>query len=254
MEETPEIVLEAVAPPPSVTARTLVRDAVLDLGAALGIGFGVILVVALVVFALVTADLPGIFASPWGIAAMLLATQLPLIYFARRRRRRNREKGRPVAELFAGPALRSIPSGVLAGLGLTLLSAAYSGTLQWLLGEDAVQSQVKFLAEILDNGPAVALLVLIIAVVAPCCEEFFFRGVIFGSGHAAGLTNAGMATSAVLFALVHLSPLLLPFYATFAWVICRLFARTGTLVAPVAAHMTMNGIACAALVFSGGRV
>jgi membrane protease YdiL (CAAX protease family) len=83
-------------------------------------------------------------------------------------------------------------------------------------------------------------------------EELFFRGVIFGSAHAVGLSKMGVALSASLFALVHVSLLLAPFYATFAVVTCWLYARTKTLAAPIAAHMTLNGIACLALLFAGG--
>jgi membrane protease YdiL (CAAX protease family) len=55
----------------------------------------------------------------------------------------------------------------------------------------------------------------------------------------------------VFFATVHGSPKLAPFYATFAVAMCWLYARTETLAAPIAAHMTMNSIACTALLFSG---
>jgi membrane protease YdiL (CAAX protease family) len=110
------------------------------------------------------------------------------------------------------------------------------------------------LQRVLDNKPAVTLLVLLIAGMAPVCEELFFRGVIFGSARAAGLNNVGVALSAVLFASVHVSLLLAPFYLIFAVVMCWLYARTGTLAAPIAAHATLNSVACAALIFAGNRV
>ncbi len=275
MDETPELPappteLEAITaeppplpvetPPPLVTTQNLIRDAALDLGAALATGFSIILfgvlagTLTLIVTGVEARHIADLLTSPWGIAGMLLATQLPLLYFALRRRRRNREKKRLMPELFAASGLSAIPIGVAAGFGLALVSALYSGTLQRLLGEDSVQNQVDFLQNILSNKPAVALLVFIIAGVAPVCEEIFFRGVIFGSARGAGLSKAGVAISAVLFAIVHLIPLLAPFYATFAVVMCWLYTRTGTLAAPIAAHMTMNGLACAALLFAGDRV
>ena len=265
MDETPElpsVVEEVVAAPapPLATQRSLIRDAVFDLGAALCTGFGTILLLAitaaivLVLSAHDPRDIVNLASSPWGIAGMLLATQLPLLYFALRRRRRNREKQRDVPELFSATALNPIPIGIFAGLGLTVLSAFYTATMQRLLGEGAVENQVTFLRDILDNKPAVVLLVFIIAILAPICEETFFRGVIFGSARAAGLTKIGVAISAVLFAIVHMIPLLAPFYATFAVVMCWLFTRTGSLAAPIAAHMTMNSVACAVLILAGDRV
>jgi len=67
---------------------------------------------------------------------------------------------------------------------------------------------------------------------------------------AIGQARAGAAVSAVLFAIVHFSVILAPFYATFALVMCWLLVRTGTLAAPIAAHMTMNGMACVALLLA----
>jgi membrane protease YdiL (CAAX protease family) len=238
----------------------LARDAVFDLGAALGLGLAAILVtgVAAGVAMFFSGGYPRILsdaaASPWAIAGLLLATQLPLLYFALRRRRRNLEKHRPVAELFGGSGLNAVPIGVFAGLCLTVLSALYTSGVQKLLGPDSVQNQVEFLQNILNNKPAVTLLIALIAGLAPMCEELFFRGVIFGSARAAGLDSVGVAMSAVLFASVHLSLVLAPFYATFAVVMCWLYARTGTLAAPIAAHATLNGVACAALLLAGNRV
>ena len=249
-----------IPPPPTVFAKNIVRDATFDLIASLLLGLCAIILVAAILglWLFINGRRPGelseMFASPWGIAALLLATQLPLLYFALRRRRRNREKGRALPELFGGAGGNAIPIGVLAGLGMTILSGVYTTILQRLLGEGAVQNQVEFLEKILGNTPAVTVLVILIAGVAPMCEELFFRGVIFGSARAAGLDKAGIAISAALFAAVHLSLLLAPFYATFAIVMCWLYARTGTLAAPMAAHATLNGIACAALAFAGNRV
>jgi len=264
VDETPELPIPIeVEPtelpePPSATPKSLVRDAVLDLGAALVSGLGLIVVgmIVAVIVLIATRSRLGMAAavtSPFGIAGLLLATQLPLLFFALRRRRRNREKYLPLPVLFGGPAFPAIPLGVGMGLGMTILSALYTGVLQKLLGSDSVPNQVQFLQDLLDNKPAVAVLVFLIACLAPICEELFFRGMIFGSAQASGLSKVGMTISAVLFAIVHVSPLLAPFYACFAVAMCWLYARTGTLAAPMAAHATLNSVACAALLIAGGN-
>ncbi len=261
--EVESSVAELPPPPPvtdPVTAKDIARDAGLDLLAALFLGLSLIIVAAVALGAWLMfygrgpGELAAMFTSPWGIAGLLLATQMPLLFFALRRRRRNREKGRPLLDLFGGTSLHALPIGVFAGLGMTILSGIYTSALQAVLGKGSIENQVEFLEKILGNTPAVALLVLLIAGVAPICEELFFRGVIFGSARAVGLEKAGMWISAALFAAVHLSWLLAPFYATFAIVMCRLYARAGTLAAPMAAHATLNGVACAALFFAGNRV
>ncbi|MEO8099936.1 MAG: type II CAAX endopeptidase family protein [Acidobacteriota bacterium] len=257
--EFPPPFIDPIPPPPPLpSAGAFTRDAILDLLAALGCFVLVVLAYAIVAavsqfgFASQGRGMLDFLQSAWGIVALLLSIQFPLLYFALRRRRRNREKQRPLLPFFDGPWGSAARKGISAGLGLTVLSMLYTGLLQRLLGSESVPKQLDFLQNILNNRPAVAALVLIIAVLGPICEEIFFRGVVFGSAHASGRTTAGAVISAILFALVHVSPLLIPFYATFALVMCWLYAKTKTLVAPMAAHMTMNSIACLALLLAGG--
>ena len=245
--------IESAPPPPLPGARSVVRDAALDLLAALGtmaaLGF------ALVAAAVITGfwdfgNLQREMLSLPGIVLMLLSVQAPLALYGWRRLRRRRAQGRPAPALFAGDSARAIPRGIAAGFLLSLVSGLYSFAIQKVLGEDAIPQQLEFLEQLRDDRGALVMLALIIAGVAPVCEEFFFRGVIFGSARAIGQARAGAAVSAVLFAIVHFSVILAPFYATFALVMCWLLVRTGTLAAPIAAHMTMNGMACVALLLA----
>src|SRR3954465_377651 len=106
--------------PPLVTARSLARDAVFDLSSALLTGIVAILACVLIIALVLLVmgrnvrEMERMAMSPWFIAGLLLATQLPMLYFALRRRRRNREKLLPVMDLFGGPGLRAIPLGVFA--------------------------------------------------------------------------------------------------------------------------------------------
>ncbi len=258
MDETPELAPDsgevASGPlPPRVAAQTLIRDAVLDVVVAFFLG-GIFILLTAGVLLLMSLDPGELLASGWGIAVMLLATQLPLLYRGLRRRRRNREKHLPVVALSEGPLYQPVFRGILTGAGLAVLSGIYTSALMKLLGPNAVESQLDFLKDMLQDRVAVAVLILMIAVVAPICEEIFFRGVVFGSARAVGLSKTGVAISAVLFAAVHLLPLLAPFYALFAVVMCWLYARTGTLAAPIAAHVTMNSLACLGLLLQENSV
>lgn len=258
MDESPELLpcndeIATESALPQVGPEALIRDAALDLVVAFLLGGFFILLTAggLMLMGLDPGEL---LASGWGIAVLLLATQLPLLYRGLRRRRRNREKHRPVLALWQGPLPKAVFRGVLTGAGLAILSGIYTKLLTTLLGPNAVESQIDFLTDMLEDKVAVAVLIVMIAVVAPICEEIFFRGVVFGSAHAVGWSKLGVALSAVLFAIVHLLPLLAPFYALFAMVMCWLYARTGTLAAPIAAHMTMNSLACLGLLFQENNV
>ncbi len=254
--EVPGEALDEAQPlPPEPSVRELVRDAVLDLVASLGTTLLLVMGIA------AAAVIAGFWAanriqqamtSLPGIVVMLLATQLPLLFFAVRRLRRNRARGWPRMALLQGNPVRGALWGSGAGVLLTVISGFYSFAIQQALGEDAVPAQLDFLKQLLSDPVAVTVLTLVIAGVAPVVEELFFRGAIFSSAHAAGHTTAGAVTSALLFATVHFSPILIPFYATFALVMCWLLARTRTLAAPIAAHMTLNGVACLSLILSGG--
>jgi membrane protease YdiL (CAAX protease family) len=231
----------------------ILRDATLDLLTVIGTGAIVVLLVGIALMAL-HRDPGKVLSSGWGVAVLFLGTQLPLLYRAVRRRRRNREKHRPELPLFQSTSLRWITRGITAGAGLAIFSGIYTGIVSRVLGPDSVENQIDFLREILDDRAAVALLVLIIAGLAPVCEEMFFRGTIFAAARAAGLERAGIAISAVLFAAMHLVPLLFPFYVLFGVVMCWLYKRSGTLAAPIAAHMTMNALACLSLLVQDNGV
>jgi membrane protease YdiL (CAAX protease family) len=159
--------------------------------------------------------------------------------------------------VFRPRALAAMPS--LPGrdpLGAVLTGLGY-GVLAWL-GSSVVLVLVTALLSALGQPPSVGpaqraiamldpwLVVLAIVVFAPIAEELFFRGIVFN----AWLREAGRMPaylgSAALFALIHLSlASLLPIFLlglALAWV----YERTGTLIAPIVMHATVNGISVAA--------
>ena len=231
----------------------LVGDALVDLFIMVLVAGVMLLAVG---FALAAMDLEpaSILTSGWGIAALFLGTQIPLLYLGLRRRRRNRQKQRPELPLFEGTNARAVLRGAATGAALAIFSGLYTGLVSWALGPGSVDNQIDFLKNIVDDPAAVALLVVIIAVLAPVCEETFFRGAIYATGRAVGLEKQGMVISAVLFAALHLIPLLFPFYVLFGVVMCKLYARTGTLASPIAAHVTMNAMACLSLLAQRGEL
>ena len=77
---------------------------------------------------------------------------------------------------------------------------------------------------------------------APIVEELLFRGVIFGGLSKIMPVWSAMALSGFLFALIHVNAAtFIPLWflgIAFAW----LYARTGTLLAPMAVHFTFNTV------------
>ena len=156
---------------------------------------------------------------------------------------------RPRAIAFAIPLLGT---GRLRALG----TGMGWGVLAWI-----VASAVTFLMVLLLErvgvppvpGPAEQaidalepwIVVPAIVVVAPIAEELFFRGVAFNAWLRERGRRFAYIGSAALFATIHVSLVsLLPIFLlglALAWV----YRRTGSLLAPIAMHATVNGISVA---------
>ena len=120
-------------------------------------------------------------------------------------------------------------------------------------------------------GIAVAAIVLVVVVFGPAVEELVFRGVVFNGLYRLGawISARGNVTqspaqpegkmlfalsalaSSVLFALLHLEPVLAPVLVILAVILCSLFRRTGSLLSCFVAHATFNSFATAIIVLDG---
>lgn len=144
-------------------------------------------------------------------------------------------------------AALAAPALTAAALGLNWLGAR---AIAWCTGVEAAdQELVKCFA---DGHYALGLRALLVVVVlfqAPLLEEPIFRGVVF-RGFASALPRwAAAVLSGAVFALVHVNA------ASFAalWFLgvafALLYARTGTMLAPMTAHFLFNAANLLLLVF-----
>lgn len=86
-----------------------------------------------------------------------------------------------------------------------------------------------------------------VAIFTPLWEELFFRGIFFNvARNKWGFTAAVIITSLV-FALAHMTPVLIPYLFVLGVAAALLRNFHGSLVASVALHMTVNSIASAAV-------
>jgi membrane protease YdiL (CAAX protease family) len=90
------------------------------------------------------------------------------------------------------------------------------------------------------------LVALLVCLVAPVCEEFFFRGFCFTALRRwLGLGGGAVATG-VIFGLVHLGSadaVFLPPLALLGFLLCLLYHRTGSLLPCMALHAVNNALA-----------
>jgi membrane protease YdiL (CAAX protease family) len=142
----------------------------------------------------------------------------------------------------AGAAVLSgVGWGVVATIGAGIVSTAFVYLLE-RLGVEAAPQIAEQAIERLDPW----LVVLAIVVLAPIAEEVFFRGVVFNAllREGGGRRWAYLGSSA-LFAVIHLELIaILPLFLlglALSWV----YQRTRNLLAPIAMHATLNGIAVA---------
>lgn len=95
-----------------------------------------------------------------------------------------------------------------------------------------------FLAE--NRGPILGSLLVLVTLVGPAAEEFFFRGLVHGwlRGRVGALASIGV--TALFFAAMHNDPVafvpILLLGLVFGWV----YEKTGSLAAPVAIHVMHN--------------
>jgi ABC-2 type transport system permease protein len=88
---------------------------------------------------------------------------------------------------------------------------------------------------------ALPWLFLLTVVAAPLCEEFIFRGLIFGGLRRSMGLAPGMVMSAALFAIVHPPVSLAPVFVL-GLATAFVYDRTRALLAPVLVHAVYNGV------------
>ena len=196
-----------------------------------------------------------------------------------------RRLGHPVDYGLGGLGLSKPKSGYLAatrlgfavGVGALMVSFVIL-PLSILVVEELGYSTERTVQEPLMQGiqwwvgesPEVAIpsTVFVVVLFAPAVEEIIFRGAIFGGlrklvalpfrrlhGHAkvGGTVSFAFAAlvSSVLFALLHLEPVLVPTLFLLGIALCMLYRRTGSLLPCFAAHATFNSFAVLVIILSG---
>lgn len=176
-----------------------------------------------------------------------------------------------------------IGAGIAVGVGAVLLSMVVNPISVLVLErlgystESTVQQPfmeglVGWVRE--SPGVAVPAIILVVVIFGPAVEELIFRGVVFNGLYRLGATisarslgkessgaRSGRAlfafsalASSVLFALLHLEPVLLPVLLILAITLCALFQRTGSLLPSFVAHATFNSFATTLIILNGLNV
>jgi uncharacterized protein len=179
-----------------------------------------------------------------------------------------------------GGFLAGIGAGMAVGFGAVILSMIVTPLSVLLLErlgystESTIQQPfMEGLVGWVQESPGVAVpaIVLVVVLFGPAVEELVFRGAIFNGLYRLGalVSTRSVGTehskrppsktifissalaSSVLFAMLHLEPVLLPVLLILAITLCALFQRTGSLLPPFVAHATFNSVAAVLIILRG---
>ncbi|MBN1299333.1 MAG: CPBP family intramembrane metalloprotease [Actinobacteria bacterium] len=134
--------------------------------------------------------------------------------------------------------LKTVWYSFVALLAIFLLSFVYVLALKFLLGIEAPSSKIEEL--ISNNNVSSNILIVVTAVVAPFCEEIYFRGFLYSAFKKNFGVNIGLFLSALLFALAHLElysfiPIML-----IGWILAYIFEKTGSIFTVIFLHSVYN--------------
>jgi uncharacterized protein len=183
----------------------------------------------------------------------------------------------------SGGILAGIGAGMAVGVGAVLLGMIVNPISIFVLErlgystESTVQQPfMQGLVGWVQESPGVAIpaIILVVVLFGPAVEELVFRGVVFnglyrlgtliytrlvGTEYSEGFSSkiifiSSALASSILFALLHLEPVLLPVLLILAITLCALFQRTGSLLPSFVAHATFNSVAAVLIILSGLNV
>ena len=182
-----------------------------------------------------------------------------------------------------GGFLAATGTGMAVGVGAVLLGMIVNPisilVLERLGYSTESTVQQPFMEGLVDwvresPGVAIPTIILVVVLFGPAVEELVFRGVAFNGLYRLGalvytrsvgkehskdppgkaIFISSALASSVLFALLHLEPVLLPVFLILAITLCALFQRTGSLLPSFVAHATFNSVAATLIILSGLNV
>jgi membrane protease YdiL (CAAX protease family) len=149
-----------------------------------------------------------------------------------------------------GLARQASPKGAARQFGVGLLGGVLAFALSAIAMQILIDAAKAFGTDLGSGGLAIQPRVNSLAdygfwvgsgvVIAPIAEEVFFRGYALGGFAKRGLANRGLLITSALFAAVHLDALAFGPLLVAGLILGGLRLKTGSLVAPIAAHAMNN--------------
>lgn len=183
-------------------------------------------------------------------AGVILGLSIPTILAAGTAMLITRWRGNgPVVDLGLRWSARDVGIGLLFGFGGLILSIPASLVFVSVVGEENATTAVGQAFDGIEVGWPVALVVfLLVAFVAPVCEEIVYRGLLWGAVTKHGANRwVAFAITTVLFAVAHLEITRTPLLLVVAIPIGLARVFTNRLPASIVAHQVNNLVPALAL-------
>lgn len=161
--------------------------------------------------------------------SMLIAIVLSFIFIARDKTFFSNYKDKM-------PLSQTILWGIL-GFGLVLAGQMLGSMIETMLGIAGESENTSSLLTIVSVAP---ITVLAIGLFGPILEELVFRRVIFGSLKQVTSFWLSALVSAMFFALLHNDIKHILLYAITGFILAFLYNKTGRIIAPMIAHISLN--------------
>lgn len=134
--------------------------------------------------------------------------------------------------------LASSSMWAISGVFLALIAQSNAANIEWrLLGIEPGSENTRQIIDIIRLTP---LLVIVASIIGPILEEIVFRKIIFGSLYEKYHFWPAALVSSLLFAIAHMEPEHLLLYTAMGLTFAFLYAKTGRILVPIFAHVTMN--------------
>jgi membrane protease YdiL (CAAX protease family) len=173
----------------------------------------------------------------------LACLQIGLLVVAVGRLTRMHRRREPLPKLWAGPTRRALLLGLVASLLVGGLVWACEQALRHFFGRPDLTESFWIAITYGTDRFLQVFAGLTIVLLAPLLHELFFRGLLFGSWASAGWVWTGALVSALAAAALRLDWYRLPQVFLLGLILAWLFRRTGSLLAPLTAHVAGNAVA-----------
>jgi membrane protease YdiL (CAAX protease family) len=239
-----------VAPPPFAYAAAVSPERPWDLESVLRLLFGVFvslfiaLLLALIISA-VAKDLPDAQQKFLRSIANTLTFQCAVIALTHQFLRANGVRWGEFMGWTTPNAGRAALAGIMVAIlalpFILLLNNLSGEAITQISGEPPLQPAIQIL-DVARSLPQQIAFALSTMVLAPLAEEILFRGVLYRTVQQLGFPRLALFGTSFVFALIHGSMMTLLPLTVLAIALCKLYDRTGRLLAPVLAHATFNAI------------